>query len=41
MAKGRVIADGTTLQLKKKYGHGYIIRGLDKTNNKEIEIRCK
>jgi hypothetical protein len=33
MSKGRVIADGTTLELKKKYGQGYIIRGLDKANN--------
>ena len=41
MSKGKIIADGTTLQLKKQFGQGYIIRGVDKSqNNKEIEIKC-
>lgn len=42
MSKGRIIAEGTTLQLKKQFGQGYIIRGIDKDkNNEEIEIKCK
>ena len=42
MSKGRVIADGSILELKKKFGKGYIIRGVDRSNgNKEVEIRCK
>lgn len=42
MSKGRVIAEGTTLQLKKQYGQGYVIKGIDKSkNNEEVEIRCR
>ena len=33
MSKGRIVADGTTLQLKKQYGEGYVIRGTDKEKN--------
>jgi ABC-type multidrug transport system ATPase subunit len=33
MAKGRVIAEGTALQLKKQFGQGYVIRGVDRAKN--------
>lgn len=33
MSKGRVIAEGTALQLKKEYGQGYVIRGFDRAKN--------
>lgn len=41
MSKGRVIAEGTALQLKKDYGQGYVIRGFDKGKNEEVVLRCK
>ena len=42
MSKGKIIADGTTIQLKKQFGQGYVIRGVDRSkNNKEVEIKCK
>ena len=41
MSKGRVIAEGTALQLKKEYGQGYVIRGFDRTKNEDVVLRCK
>ena len=42
MSKGKIIADGTTIQLKKQFGQGYVIRGVDRSkNNEEVEIKCK
>jgi ABC-type multidrug transport system ATPase subunit len=42
MSKGKIIADGSTLELKKQFGQGYVIKGIDKANNnQEISIRCK
>ena len=41
MAKGRVIAEGTALELKKSYGEGYVIRGFDKIKNEDVVLRCK
>lgn len=35
MSKGRVIAEGTALQLKKQFGQGYVIRGIDRSKNGE------
>jgi ABC-type multidrug transport system ATPase subunit len=41
MSKGRVIAEGTALQLKKEYGQGYVIRGFDRAKNEDVVLRCK
>lgn len=41
MAKGRVIAEGTSLQLKKEFGQGYVIRGFDKVKCEDVVIKCK
>ena len=42
MSKGRIVADGPLLSLKKQFGSGYVIRGIDKTqNNKEVKINCR
>lgn len=41
MSKGRVIAEGTALQLKKEYGQGYVIRGFDRAKNEDVVLRVK
>jgi hypothetical protein len=33
MSKGKLIVSGNSVDLKKKYGEGYIIRGMDKNTN--------
>jgi hypothetical protein len=30
MSKGRITASGTSVELKKQYGDGYIIKGFDR-----------
>lgn len=39
MAKGRVIAEGSAVQLKKQFGGGYVIKGHN--GQKEMIWRCK
>jgi hypothetical protein len=33
MSKGRLIVSGNSVDLKKKYGKGYIIKGIDQKTN--------
>jgi hypothetical protein len=33
MSKGKIIISGNSVELKKKYGKGYIIKGTDKDTN--------
>jgi ABC-type multidrug transport system ATPase subunit len=40
MSKGRLIVEGSSVELKKKYGQGYLIKGYHKDTKEEITIKC-
>jgi ABC-type multidrug transport system ATPase subunit len=41
MSKGRLIVEGSSVELKKKYGEGYVVKGYDKDTKEEVVMRCK
>lgn len=41
MNKGRLIIDGTTVELKNKYGTGYLITGYKPGTEEMVSFKCK
>ena len=40
MSKGKLIVEGNSVDLKKKYGQGYVITGYSKDTNEEVCFKC-
>lgn len=41
MNKGRLVAQGSSLSLKKEFGAGYVIKGIDPESRDQTIIKCK
>jgi hypothetical protein len=41
MNKGKLVAQGSSVSLKKEFGAGYVIKGIDPKLKDEVIIKCK